>query len=174
MRAAFSNPRLRLGLFSLALGGLLLAAEQNPAWKQELAGWYLWPKNLIAAGALLALLALLLNKPGLMPVATVAAGWGGIVYYQAVLSAYGGVMWVLLPGFIGLGLFLRGLFWRAQRRYYLKRGLYLIAISGILLLLAALALGGFKRWSDQLPAWLLILLGLYLVVQATRTSDETV
>ncbi len=159
--------RLGMGIVLLVAGGVLLFLKQNTIWQQRLQVLYGWPANLIVLGGLLFLMALIFDAPGMVVSGTIVAGVGGILYYQVLSDRWNSwaYLWTLIPGFVGAGLFLRGIFWRADRAYYLRRGINLMVVSAVFLLVFGALTGALNLLGNYGPAAILILLGLYLTAR---------
>jgi hypothetical protein len=114
-------------------------------------------------GAGLLLLGLILGSPGMAVPAAVVAGIGGLFYYfESVGDWADWYMWLLVPGFVGVGSVLAGLL-GDQTRHNLKRGLNLMVISAVLFLVFSSVMGGWDKLGGYAPAVIIILLGLWLL-----------
>jgi len=148
------------GLILVALGAAVLVLQLVP-------GIYLpfsWPWIIITAGCLLLVLGAATGVPALVVPACVVGGIGGILAYQVATGDWDSwaYIWVLIPGFVGLGLVLAGALSGGESGT-IRAGGWLLAISLLLLtafgsLFGALGLVG--------PYWpvLLIILGLALLL----------
>ena len=67
-----------------------------------------WPFIIIGAGAVLLVLGILVGAPEMAIPASIVSGIGGILYYQAVSGRWESwsFLWTLIPGFVGIGMFL--------------------------------------------------------------------
>ncbi len=67
-----------------------------------------WPFIIIGAGAVLLILGILVGAPEMAIPAAIVSGIGGILYYQAVSGHWESwaFLWTLIPGFVGIGMFL--------------------------------------------------------------------
>lgn len=121
------------GILLVLVGGYLLAAQFLPALKF----WELiqipWPAWLIAVAVGLLVIGLLTGNAEMAVPATILTGIGGILWYQDMTGDWisWGYMWALIPGFVGVGVLLAGLF-SGQFRARLRRGIWLIVISLVL------------------------------------------
>jgi hypothetical protein len=80
-------------------------------------------------------------------------------------------MWTLIPGFVGIGTILTGVFGQ-DTRHNLGRGAFLLAISAVLFVIFAAAFGGLGMLGPYgLPA-LLILLGVYVIARGVVRSRD--
>lgn len=152
------------GLILILVGGYLLAAQFLP----ELKFWeYLslpWPAWMVALGGGLLLIGLLTGNPDMAVPATIVAGIGGILWYQAVTGDWTswGYLWALIPGFVGLGTILSGLLGGGLREN-LRRGLWLVTVSLVLV-----TIFGFLFRSDLIETYwpvALIAIGLLVVLR---------
>src|SRR5574340_644918 len=158
--------QLVLGLLLILLGAWFLADRNVPAFHNVVEKYMVWPFSLISIGAGLLLLGLILGSPGMAVPAAVVAGIGGIFYYFENLGDWGDwYMWLLVPGFVGVGSVLAGLL-GDRTRHNLRRGLNLMVISAVLFLVCSSLMGGWDKLGSYAPAVLIILLGLWLLVSA--------
>jgi hypothetical protein len=163
---ARNRTRLFGGLLLVLVGGWLMAIQIVP----ELKGWSgvfsEWPMSIIGVGILLLVLGLLFNTPGLAIPACIVGGIGGILLYQTRTGdlASWSYIWSLIPGFVGVGVLLTGLFEGKLRRAF-SSGIWLIFISAVLFIIFGAFLGGVKPLADFWPV-LIILLGLWLIGRA--------
>ena len=86
------------------------------------------------------------------------------MYYQNLTGDWDSwsYMWTLIPGFVGVGIILRGLLGE-ETRQSLRRGLNLMVTSAVLFLVFSALLGGWGLLGNYGPAILLILLGLWVI-----------
>jgi hypothetical protein len=112
------------------------------------------------------LLGLFLGAPGLAVPAAIVAGIGGILFYQETTGEWGSwsYMWTLIPGFVGVGIFLQGLLVENMREN-LKHGLNLVTVSAVLFVVFATFFGNLTLLGNYGPALLLIGLGVYILVR---------
>jgi len=159
-----SRTQLALGVVLVLLGAWFLADRSFPHFHEIAARYAEFPLNLVAIGALLLVLGLVLGAPGMAVPAAIVAGIGGIFYYQTITSDFESwsYMWALIPGFVGVGSIVAGLLGE-NARHNIRRGLNLMAISAILFLVFSSLFGGWKLLGNYGPAILLILLGLWLL-----------
>jgi hypothetical protein len=169
-----NRTQLALGVI-LILAGIWFVAERNvPALQDWMTRYYEWPFSIIAVGAGLLLLGLILGAPGMAVPASIVAGIGGILYYQNATGQWDSwaYMWTLIPGFVGVGTVLTGLL-GDNTRSNVRHGLNLMVISAVLYLIFSAFFGGWGLLGNWGPAVLLILLGVYMVVRGIfRSSRE--
>ena len=156
--------QLALGIILILLGGWFIAQRTFPevaAFAERFTGGSL---SVVAVGAVLFLLGLILGAPGLAVPAAIVAGIGGILYYQDLTgdSSTWSFMWTLIIGFIGVGVILQGLLGE-NTRDNLRHGLNLMVVSAVLFLVFSAFLGGWDILGSFGPAILLILLGLWVL-----------
>ena len=122
-----NRSQLALGILLLLFGAWLIAVRQVPALEDWMTQFYEWPVGVIAAGAVILLIGLLVGAPGMAVPAAIVAGIGGILYYQNTSSDWESwsYMWSLIPGFVGVGSILTGLLGE-NTRSNLKNGLNLL------------------------------------------------
>jgi hypothetical protein len=160
-----NRSQLALGFVLILLGVWFVAQRQVPAlgaWAQQ---YLTWPLNVVAAGAAILLIGLLVGAPGMAVPAAIVAGIGGILYYQARMNDYTSwsFMWTLIPGFVGVGQVLAALLGRSW--YEARNGLNLIVTSAVLFVVFAAIFGRLSLLGGYLPAIGLILLGLWFLVR---------
>lgn len=156
--------QLAMGLILILAGAWFVAVNQVPGLR-EWTGQYLeWPLNIVAIGAALLVVGLLVGAPWMAVPAAIVAGVGGILTYQNSTGDWGSwsYMWTLIPGFIGVGTILHGLFtWNGRRA---REGMNAIAVSAILFLIFGTLLGGLEILGGSYGvAALLVVVGLWLV-----------
>ncbi len=158
---------LVFALLMIGLGLWYLAVQLYAPLQALVAGPHTWPYQIIAAGALFALVGLATWVPGLMIPAAIIAGIGGILLYQSTYRAWEtwAFAWTLIPGFVGVGLLLYALLKRS--RGALTGALWTLFASALLFGIFGWALGGLRIAGMVLPA-AVILFGLALLVQAVR------
>lgn len=156
--------QLGLGIILILLGSWFIAQRTIPEVAAFAERFSEWPFAVIGVGGLLLLLGLLLGAPGFAVPAAIVAGIGGILYYQDISGDWNSwsYMWALIPGFVGVGVFLQGLLGE-NTRHNLKHGLNLMVISAVLFLVFSAFLGGWNLLGNFGPAILLILLGLWVL-----------
>jgi hypothetical protein len=155
---------LTVGILLILVGGWLLAAQFFPQlkfWNTINLPWPCW-MGLLGAGLLV--LGLLMDNPDMAVPATIVAGIGGILWYQSLTGDWGSwiYLWALIPGFVGIGILLAGLF-NGNLRARLSSGLWLIVISLVLV-----TIFGFLFGSGLISTYwpiALIAVGLLILVQ---------
>jgi hypothetical protein len=148
----------------ILLGVWFVAAQQVPVLKTWLALHWDWPFYVVGAGALILILGVVTGAPAMAIPACIIAGIGGVLYLQSRNNDWTtwSYMWTLIPGFVGAGTILTGLFGQ-DTRHNLGRGAFLLAMSAVLFVIFAAAFGGLGVLGPYgLPA-LLILLGAYVI-----------
>ena len=135
--------QLVLGIL-LVLAGIWFFADRSlPAFHDLVARYSEWPFNLVLIGAGLLVLGLILGAPGMAVPAAIVAGIGGLFYYFEKVGSYlDWFMWLLIPGFVGVGS---------------------IVVSAVLVLVFSSLFGKWALLGQYGPAILLILLGLWVL-----------
>jgi len=166
--------QLGLGLLLILLGLWFFAVRQVPALRAWTEIQFEWPFYVIGAGALIILVGLLTGAPAMAVPACIVAGLGGILYYQNRYSDWDSwsFLWALIPGFVGIGRILTGLFGE-DTRHNLGHGLNLVVISSVLFLVFATIMGRLSLLGSYGPAVLLILLGIYVMGRGLIRSRRT-
>jgi small neutral amino acid transporter SnatA (MarC family) len=157
--------RILLGIIFILLGVWWLAAQ----WFPDLAIWeslnFSWPWIIIGVGLLLFFIGLLGGESDMAVPACVVTGIGGILYYQDLTGDWGSwsYAWALIPGFVGVGVFLAALL-KGDLNKQFKEALRLIIISLLLFAVFGSFLGGLE-WAGVAGALALILVGLYMILR---------
>ena len=156
--------QLALGIILILLGAFFIAQRSIPEVSEFAERFSEWPFTVIGVGVLLLLLGLILGAPGLAVPAAIVAGIGGILYYQDLTGDWDSwsYMWTLIPGFVGVGVFLQGVLGE-NTRHNLKHGLNLMVVSAVLFLVFSAFFGGWNLFGNFGPAIVLILLGLWVL-----------
>ena len=102
--------QLVLGIL-LVLAGIWFFADRSlPVFHDLVARYSEWPFNLVLIGAGLLVLGLILGAPGMAVPAAIVAGIGGLFYYFEKVGSYlDWFIWLLIPGFVGVGSIVAGL-----------------------------------------------------------------
>ena len=155
--------QLGLGIVLILLGVWFIVQHTFPevaTFAERFSGW---PFTVIGVGALLLLLGLILGAPGLAVPAAIVAGIGGLFYYFEYMGDWSDwYLWMLVPGFVGVGQVLQGLLGE-NTRHNLKQGLNAMVLSAVLFLVFSAFFGGWSLLGNFGPAILLILLGLWVL-----------
>ncbi len=155
---------LGVGIVLLALGLLLLAGQLFPG----IFGWVgpiTWPLVVIGVGIFLLLFGLATGNPSMAVPACVVGGIGVLLYWQNATQNFGSwaYAWALIPGFVGVGVILEGLF-AGMFGKALLRGGWLILVSLVMFAVFASFMGGPKLLGNYWPV-LLIILGFIALAQ---------
>ncbi len=158
---------LAAGLVLILVGGLLLAVQFVPG----LQDWYEalgWPLYLFAVAGGLLLIGILTGAPGMAVPACIVGGIGGIFYWQNATNNWESwtYIWALIPGFVGVGIVISGLFGpKHERGETIRGGLSTIAVSAVLFLVFGSFFGGLNLLGAYWPV-LLIGLGVLLLINS--------
>jgi len=165
-----SRTQLGLGVLLILLGAWFFAVRQVPALKAWTELQFDWPFYVIGAGALILLVGLLTGAPAMSIPASIVGGIGGILYYQNLYQDWESwsFLWTLIPGFVGVGTILTGIFGE-DTRHNLSHGINLVVISAVLFLVFAAVMQRLNVLGPYGPAVLLIFLGT-LVATAIVTG----
>lgn len=154
---------LAIGILLILLGGFFLAQTFIPGLSQI----FEWPMIIIAVGAGLFVLGLIVRAPGMSIPAAIVAGIGGILFYQWRTGDWASwsYMWALIPGFVGLGMVVGGLL--GDKNLKIADGLRQVVVSIVLFLIFGAVFGGFRGLGSYWPLLLIgagvILLILYFI-----------
>ncbi len=158
--------RIAAALIFILLGVWFLAVQLVPGLQAFTFNRYTWPLAIVGIGALLAVLGIVTWVPGLLVPASIVGGIGGLLYWQNLTGNWESwaYAWTLIPGFVGVGVFLAGLM-HGHVREAMVGGGWLILISAILFLIFGSFLGGPVLLGAYWPV-LLILLGVIFLAQS--------
>lgn len=152
----------------LILLGLGFLAYQ---WFPGLFAGFQWPWILVLIGGVFTVASLVTRTGGLLIPGLILMGLGGIFLYQNRTGNWDSwaYVWALIPGFIGLGMFLGSLYDRDMRPAR-PAGLVMMVVS---LVLFAVFGGFFGLQTDVLRFWpiLLIILGAVVFIRGLRPRD---
>ena len=129
------------GVLLIALGIIFLIGQAAPGmWSWVNA--FSWPLFVVGAGLLLLIIGVLTNTPGMAVPACIVGGIGLLLYWQNKTGDWASwsYAWALIPGFVGIGTIVTGL-WQGKWAD-VRGGLWLIAISAILFVVFGSLLGG--------------------------------
>lgn len=163
---AKNRGQLVVGLVLILAGAWYIAQYQIPAFNDWAQQYLAWPLNMVAGGAALLLLGLLLGAPGMAVPAAIVAGIGGIFYYQQMRELgpdSWSYLWPLIIGSIGVGTTLAGILGRDGGQ--VRGGLNTLAVSAVLFVVFASVFGQLTILGAYGPAILLILLGVWLMAR---------
>lgn len=129
------------GIILIGIGVLFLLGQLAPG----LFGWLdalSWPLIIVAGGLLFLIIGVLTNTPGLAVPACIIGGIGLLLYWQNQTGNWDSwaYAWALIPGFVGVGTLLMGV-WQGQWDE-VRGGLWLIVISALLFAVFGSILGG--------------------------------
>ena len=156
------------GIVLILLGALFLFWQLAP---QNITSWFDrnfdWPFYVIGTGLVFLLLAFVTGQGGLAVPGAIIGGIGGILYYQNLTGDWvsWAYAWVLIPGFVGLGLFLGGLISR-DLRHERRTGLTMFVISSVAAMVLWAAFNSRIAGSSTVWAVALIALGAYILISA--------
>ena len=159
-----NRTQLALGILLVLIGVWFIAVQQVPLLKPFSNLNWDWPFYVIGAGVILLVIGLVTDAPRMAIPAALVAGIGGILYYQNISHDWESwdFMWTLIPGFVGVGNILAGLF-GDDLRHNFGRGANLIIVSAVLFLIFAAIFNRINILGNYGVAALLILLGLYVI-----------
>ena len=152
---------LALGVVLILVGSFFLILHWVPGLQDWFDLYFAWPVVIIALAVLLLVVGLLVGAPAMVVPAAIVGGIGGLLYWQSWTGDWGSwaYAWALIPGFVGVGLFLLGLTSSAQRKS-IGAGVWLIMISAVMFLVFGSAFGAFRGgWGLVLRYWPVLLIG---------------
>lgn len=156
---------LGVGVLFVLVGALALVYQLAPGVQDLLDLSFDWPMIIVGFGLILLVLGLLVGAPGLAVPAMIMCGIGGLLYWQNATGNWESwaYAWTLIPGFVGVGVFLAELFEGKVASAFLSGG-WLILVSLTMFVIFASFLGGPEWIGPYWPA-LLILLGVAMLVR---------
>jgi hypothetical protein len=156
---------LGVGVFFILVGALALVYQLVPGVKDLLDLSFEWPMIIIGIGLFLLVLGLLVGAPGMAVPAMIMCGIGGLLYWQNETGNWESwaYAWTLIPGFVGVGVFLAELL-EGKFTSAIQGGGWLIFISLTMFAIFSSFLGG-PEWIG--PYWpvLLILVGVVMLIR---------
>ncbi len=158
--AQVDRGRIAAALVLILLGAWFLAVQLVPSLQAFAFNRTNWPLAIVGVGILLALIGLVTWVPDLLVPASIVSGIGILLYWQNLTGNWESwaYAWTLIPGFIGVGVFLASLL-HGRAMEALTAGGWLVLISAFLLLIFGSFLGGPVLLGAYWPV-LLILLGV--------------
>jgi hypothetical protein len=157
---------IRAGLALIVLGALFLIVQIIPGFRDIFNGQHAPDLILFGVAIVLALIGLATGAAGMAVPACILAGLGGIFYWQTASGAgpeTWSYMWALIPGFVGVGIFLAELL-SGRPALGLSKALGPIITSAVLFLIFASVFGGFTFLGPFWPV-ILIVAGLLLMLR---------
>jgi hypothetical protein len=154
------------GLVLLLLGAFFifwqLAPDNITSWFYE---YFAWPYYIIGAGLIFILIGIVTGTGGLLVPGMIIGGIGGILYYQNLTGDWvsWAYAWVLIPGFVGLGMLL-GSFISRDLRSERRTGLNMFVICTLITLALWAAFHTGIIGTSTVWAAILILLGGYILL----------
>lgn len=151
-------------LVLISLGMWFLAVEALEPLKDFANGEHTWPLPIIGVGLLLAVVAVLTWTPGIFIPACIVGGIGGLLYWQNITGNWESwaYAWAFIPGFVGIGMVLNGLF--SRERGSITGGGWLMLISLSMVAVFGAFLGGSDLAGKLWPV-LLIIVGLMVLAR---------
>ncbi len=162
--SAQRRSNLVLGALLIVGGLVFLATRLIPGF--ELALTFSWPWIVVGVGLALLLLGLLIGVPEMAIPASIVAGIGGILYYQANTGDWvsWSYAWALIPVFVGVGMLLAALIGGRPGRAYLE-ALGPIGFGLVMFVILGSIFNAFSGgWAIYLPL-VLVIVGGYILVR---------
>jgi len=157
---------LGVGVLFILVGAFALVYQLVPGFQDILDLSFDWPMIIVGFGLFLLVLGLLVGAPGMAVPAMIMCGIGGLLYWQNATGNWESwaYTWTLIPGFVGVGVFLAELL-EGKFSSAIQGGGWLVLISLTMFVIFASFLGG-PAWIG--PYWpiLLILVGVVMLVRA--------
>ncbi|MCJ7550668.1 MAG: hypothetical protein MUQ30_13425 [Anaerolineae bacterium] len=157
------------GLLLILIGLVFLTFQVFPNLRMWADQEFTWPVSILLVAVGLLVIGALTGTADMLVPASIVGGIGGILYFQnaGILTWESwAFLWTLIPGFVGVGIFLSGLL--KWNRKEMGDGLQSLLVSAVLFLVFGSLIGsvfGYVPFTDYLPI-LLIVLGAYLFVRA--------
>ncbi|HBF40967.1 MAG TPA: hypothetical protein DDW19_04110 [Anaerolineaceae bacterium] len=166
-----SRSALIVGIVLTLAGLFFIAAQAIPGLQDLVNAQTSWVLVIEAAALLLLILGIVLGTPEMAVPATIAAGIGGILFYQVTTENWTSwsYLWTLIPGFAGVGMLISALL-GARERFPWRSSFDTIGTSLILFAIFGAIFGGFKMLGPYWPL-LLVAAGVLLAIrQLVRQS----
>jgi hypothetical protein len=161
------------GIVLIAAGLTILVLQLVPGvWSWlDLTHW--WPLIVVGLGVLFFVLAVVARSPAMVVPACTISGIGLLLAWQTWTSNWGtwAWAWALIPGFVGVGVLLRGLL-EGRPGSAVTEGGVLLVISLFLLIVFGSLLGGPSLLGNYWPV-LVILLGVVFLARALLGTRST-
>lgn len=157
------------GIILILIGLGFLAVQLIPSLRIWAGQEFTWPVSILLVALGLVVIGALTGTADLLVPASIVGGIGGILYFQNVgiiTWESWAFLWTLIPGFVGIGVFLAGLL--KWNRKEIIDGLQTVLVSAVLFLVFGSLMGdmfGYFPFRDYLPV-LLIALGIFLFIRA--------
>ena len=164
------------GLLLILLGLVFLAFQLFPGLSVWANQEFTWPLSILMVAVGLLVIGALTGTADMLVPASIVGGIGGILYFQnaGILTWESwAFLWTLIPGFVGIGVFLAGLL--KWNRKEMGDGLQSLLVSAVLFLVFGSLIGsvfGYVPFTNYLPI-LLIVLGIYLFVRAILKGAQS-
>jgi len=162
------------GLLLILLGGFFLIGQVVPGLWINVLGW---PWIVIGVAVILLIIGVVTNTPGMAVPACIVGGIGALLYWQSRTGAWESwsYAWTLIPGFVGIGTMLMGL-WQGKWSD-VRGGLTLVLFSAVMFVVFGSFLGGLFGGSlSFIGRWwpvLLILLGVLTLLDYLAKQRRT-
>jgi len=162
---AKTRSAIGVGTLLIALGVFFLVTRIVPT----IMATFSWPWIVIGVGASFMIAALVSWTPGLAVPACIIGGIGGILLWQNLTGLWGtwSFAWTLIPGFVGVGLFISELM-EGRPLKGLVDGGSPIVVSAVLFLVFGSFLGPREGMFPRIGNWWavgLILIGVLVVLR---------
>lgn len=164
------------GLLLILIGLVFLSFQVFPSLRMWADQEFTWPVSILLVAVGLLVIGALTGTADMLVPASIVGGIGGILYFQnaGILTWESwAFLWTLIPGFVGVGIFLTGLL--KWDRKVMGDGVQSLLVSAVLFLVFGSLIGnvlGYVPFTDYLPI-LLIVLGAYLFVRAILKGART-
>lgn len=158
-------------IIMIGVGVFYLCAALFPQFQAFINSKSTWPFQIIILGGVFYLAGILSWVPSLFIPATIITGVGGLLYYQNLTGDWASwsYAWALIPGFVGIGLILFGIFGR--KKGAILGGLWNIFSSIVMFSIFGFAFGRLPNVEKIWPA-ALIMLGLFVLLQAVGSKKK--
>jgi len=152
------------GLILIAVGTLFLLLQLVPSLADQIDLARQWPLIIVTVGGVF-LLTAVFGAPPLAVPGSIISGIGGILYYQNLTGNWASwaYVWALIPGFVGVGIFLMESL-RGQFKRGIREGGRQIVISVVMFVIFAAFFNGLGGIGQYWPV-LLILMGGWLLIK---------
>ena len=155
------------GTILILLGIFFLLNQFMPGYLDQFLGKnFSWPWIIIGIGFIFIFFAIVTMTGDLAIPGCIVGGIGGILNYQAQTGDWESwaYVWTLIPGFVGLGIFLSAIINRGNKKQYAE-SFQLMIISGIGFVIFGSIFGVFTWQFAQYWPVLLIVYGVWILIK---------
>lgn len=162
---------ITVGILLILFGVFFALVQVVPQFKDLMNAQTSWVFIIEGVAVMLLILGAVMGLPDMAVPASIVAGIGGILFYQANTGNWGSwsYMWALIPGFVGIGMLLAHVM-GARERYPIRNSLDTIGTSLVLFVIFGAFMGGFRSLGVYWPL-LLIAAGVLIGIRTLLKKE---